>query len=168
MQPSSDQPAGAGRQLRRYGPLVAILVVGAVIAGVLVVTGGDDDDEQASTTGDVSDVELPEGVISYEQAEADGRLDEGEGEPVEAPVWLGDQGKHGGHRQVGEEVTDHRDEHAPARPVVQPHQDDLEREDPEEVVVPGNRSEQHQRGVPHHPDQPGDEQHQQGSVSYFL
>jgi hypothetical protein len=76
MQPSSDQPAGAGRQLRRYGPLVAILVVGAVIAGVLIATSGDDDDEEASTTGDLSDIELPEGAISYQQAEADGRLDE--------------------------------------------------------------------------------------------
>jgi len=80
MQPSTDQPSGsdAGRQLRRYGPLVAILVVLAVVAGVLVFAGGDDDDgdadETAADTGQTSGA--PEGVLSFQEAEEQGRLDE--------------------------------------------------------------------------------------------
>ncbi|MDQ3147779.1 MAG: hypothetical protein M3R01_12770, partial [Actinomycetota bacterium] len=76
MQPSSDRPAGSGRQLRRYGPLAAILVVLVVVAGVLVFTQGDDDDETATTGDTTTDAEAPSGVISYAQAEEDGQLDE--------------------------------------------------------------------------------------------
>jgi hypothetical protein len=80
MQPSTDRPAGSGgsgRQLRRYGPLAAILVVLAVIAGVLVFAGGDDDDgdDEAATTGEQAS-DAPEGVLSYQDAEDQGRLDE--------------------------------------------------------------------------------------------
>ena len=41
MQPTTDRPAGGGgnRQLRRYGPLVAILAVLAIVAGGLVFAG---------------------------------------------------------------------------------------------------------------------------------
>jgi hypothetical protein len=78
MQPSTDRPSGsgAGRQLRRYGPLAAILVVLAVVAGVLVFAGGDDDgDDEASTTGEETGG-APEGVLSFQDAEDQGRLDE--------------------------------------------------------------------------------------------
>ena len=78
MQPSTDQPSGSGRsrQLRRYGPLVAILAVLAIVAGVLVFAGGDDDgDDEATTTGEETSGG-PEGVLSYQDAEDQGRLDE--------------------------------------------------------------------------------------------
>jgi hypothetical protein len=79
MQPSTDRPSGSGgssRQLRRYGPLVAILVVLAVVAGVLVFAGGDDDgDDEATGSGEAASG-APEGVLSYEDAEEQGRLDE--------------------------------------------------------------------------------------------
>ncbi len=71
MQPSSDQPkGGAGRQLRRYGPVVAIVAVIAIVAGVLVATSGGDDDDAATDTA-AQQGETPEGAISFEQAEAD-------------------------------------------------------------------------------------------------
>jgi hypothetical protein len=78
MQPSTDRPSGsgAGRQLRRYGPLVAILVVLAVVAGVLVFAGGDDDGDDEATTAGQETSGGPEGVLSYEDAEEQGRLDE--------------------------------------------------------------------------------------------
>jgi Periplasmic binding protein len=78
MQPSTDQPSGssAGRQLRRYGPLVAILVVLAVVAGVLVFAGGDDDDGDDVATDQDQASGAPEGVLSFQQAEEEGRLDE--------------------------------------------------------------------------------------------
>ncbi|CAN5414043.1 hypothetical protein BH18ACT1_BH18ACT1_03440 [soil metagenome] len=77
MQPSSDRPEGGNRALRRYGPLVAILVVLAVVAGVLVANGGGDDDEDVATDADVaSEGETNEGVASFQQAEEEGRLDE--------------------------------------------------------------------------------------------
>jgi Periplasmic binding protein len=81
MQPSTDRPSGSGsgdrgRQLRRYGPLVAILAVLAIVAGVLVFAGGDDgDDETATDPGEETGGEV-EGVLSYEEAEEQGRLDE--------------------------------------------------------------------------------------------
>ena len=80
MQPSTDQPSGGsggtGRQLRRYGPIAAILVVLAVIAGVLVFAGGGDDDDDEATTSGESTSGGPEGVLSYQDAEDQGRLDE--------------------------------------------------------------------------------------------
>src|SRR4051812_10259081 len=80
MQPSTDRSSGsggAGRQLRRYGPIAAILVVLAVIAGVLVFAGGDDDGDgdKAATTGQQTSGG-PKGVLSYEDAKDQGRLDD--------------------------------------------------------------------------------------------
>ncbi|MCI3948474.1 MAG: hypothetical protein K0R11_408, partial [Acidimicrobiales bacterium] len=81
MQPSTDRPSGSGsgdrgRQLRRYGPLVAILAVLAIVAGVLVFAGGDDgDDETATDPGEEAGGEV-EGVLSFQEAEEQGRLDE--------------------------------------------------------------------------------------------
>lgn len=84
MQPSSDQPTDpeGSNALRRYGPIVAIVAVIAVIAG-LVLAGGGDDDEAAETTDDrtettdggteTTDGEAtrPEGAISWTQAQDD-------------------------------------------------------------------------------------------------
>ena len=81
MQPSSDQPTepGSGNALRRWGPIVAIVAVIAVVVG-LVVMGGGDDDDTASTGDDASETEdgstdstdgaaRPEGAISWAQAQ---------------------------------------------------------------------------------------------------
>src|SRR4051812_27369275 len=79
MQPSTDQPSGSGgrgRQLRRYGPLAAILVVLAVVAGVLVFAGGDDKGNKESTTGGKKASGAPAGVLSYQDAKDQGRLDD--------------------------------------------------------------------------------------------
>ncbi len=80
MQPSTDRPSGSGgsgRQLRRYGPLVAILAVLAIVAGVLVFAGGDDDgDDEATTGSDEQATDAPEGVLSFQDAEEQDRLDE--------------------------------------------------------------------------------------------
>lgn len=71
------------RQLRRYGPLVAIVLVVAVVATVVVLGGGDDDTPSA-TEGEAAEggyaVEtewggtftLPEGVIPFSVAEREG------------------------------------------------------------------------------------------------
>jgi hypothetical protein len=77
MQPSTDRPSGsgAGRQLRRYGPLAAILVVLAVVAGVLVLVNNNDDDKDEAATGSQTSGG-PTGVLSYQDAEDQGRLDE--------------------------------------------------------------------------------------------
>ncbi|CAN5714305.1 hypothetical protein BH24ACT3_BH24ACT3_17560 [soil metagenome] len=74
MQPSTDQPTGSdkGRALRRYGPLVAIVAILAIVAGTLVVTGGGDDDGDEQDSGEVAQVgDFPEGAITFDQAEAD-------------------------------------------------------------------------------------------------
>lgn len=72
MQPTEAPSGGSSRALKRYGPLIAIVAVIAIVAGVFAVTGGDDSgddgggDEAASDTGDG---ELPEGVIPFDQRE---------------------------------------------------------------------------------------------------
>lgn len=79
MQPSSDQPSdpeGRGSALRRFGPMVAIVAVIAVIAGLVIAGGGDDDnDEDEATTGtdpEAGPAERPEGAISWTQAQDEG------------------------------------------------------------------------------------------------
>ena len=76
---SSDEgKSGSGGQLRRWGPLVAIVAVVAIAVGALVLTGGGDDDESASTSttaapgGEVTSDDLPEGVLPFSVAEAEG------------------------------------------------------------------------------------------------
>lgn len=71
MQPTETPGGSRGRTLKRYGPLLAIVVVLLVIAGVFAFTGGSDDDgddgggDEAAETGG----ELPEGVIPFDQRE---------------------------------------------------------------------------------------------------
>ncbi|HEY8545255.1 MAG TPA: hypothetical protein VIL36_09410 [Acidimicrobiales bacterium] len=77
MQPSSDldydPPPSA---LRRYGPLAAVLVVIALIAGASVVLSGDDGDEE---TGDQAAEPVgegyPDGVVTWSMAQEDESLD---------------------------------------------------------------------------------------------
>lgn len=80
MQPSSDQNSGgsAGSPLRRYGPVIAIVAVIAVILGIVLTTGGDDDTatDDTTTSSGLDDtggpVERPEGAISFSMAEEEG------------------------------------------------------------------------------------------------
>src|SRR3712207_4479631 len=71
MQPSSDRPTSATstRTLRRYGPLIAIVVVVAFVAGALVLSGGGDDSEDEGTGATEN---LGEDALSFSQAEEDG------------------------------------------------------------------------------------------------
>ena len=75
MMPSSSSPSGSegGNGLRRWGPLVAIVAVLALVAGV-VLLGGDDDDDEASpgTTEAESGEPAANGAISFSQAEEQG------------------------------------------------------------------------------------------------
>ena len=52
MQPSSsgDTPTKSGNPWRRYGPLIAIVAVIAIIAGILIFASGDDDNGNATAT----------------------------------------------------------------------------------------------------------------------
>lgn len=81
MQPSSDQQGSAapgGGALRRWGPIAAIVVVLAIVGGLIAMSGGDDEDDPTETTEAASpdetggDSDLPEGVMTYNQAKADG------------------------------------------------------------------------------------------------
>jgi hypothetical protein len=73
----------AGAQLRRYGPFIAVLVVVAIVAVVLVVSGGGDDDAETAdtaasdeTTATGAPVPTGDMPITYEEAEADGTVDD--------------------------------------------------------------------------------------------
>jgi hypothetical protein len=72
VQPSNDElEPPKGSQLRRYGPIVGVLVVIALIAGLAVVSGGGDgdgDDTATDTTEPVPD-ELPDGVVTWSMAQ---------------------------------------------------------------------------------------------------
>ncbi len=51
MQPSSsDTPTKSGNPWRRYGPLIAIVAVIAIVAGILIFASGDDDDGGSAAT----------------------------------------------------------------------------------------------------------------------
>jgi hypothetical protein len=76
---SSDEgKSGSSSQLRRWGPVVAIVAVVAIVVGALVLSGGGGDDEDASPTsttatdGTVTSDDLPEGVLPFSVAEAEG------------------------------------------------------------------------------------------------
>lgn len=78
---SSDEGgSGSSGQLRRWGPLVAIVAVVAIAVGALVLTGGGDGDDDASSTtttspsgdGTITSDDLPEGVLPFSVAEAEG------------------------------------------------------------------------------------------------
>lgn len=71
MQPTSTPEESRGRTLKRYGPLLGIVVVLAVIAAVFAFTGDDDGDDDASGDDEAAETgsELPEGVIPFDQRE---------------------------------------------------------------------------------------------------
>ena len=74
-----EEPQGSGGSgaLRRWGPLVAVVVVVAVVVGFLITKGSDEDVASGTTTTTPSgDVKLPDGVVSFSSAEADGTVDE--------------------------------------------------------------------------------------------
>ncbi|MGH9258950.1 MAG: hypothetical protein ACRD08_03475, partial [Acidimicrobiales bacterium] len=72
MQPVNGSSANNHRLLRRYGPIAAVMVVIAVLAGVSFLGGDDGGDEAASSdtpatpTGD-----LPDGVVTWSMAQED-------------------------------------------------------------------------------------------------
>jgi hypothetical protein len=83
----SESPPGSpsgGRALRRYGPLIGIVAVIAIVVVVVAVSGGDGDGSGSdSGSGESADgltvelesgetVTLPEGVIPFSVAEAEG------------------------------------------------------------------------------------------------
>ncbi|UDY35763.1 hypothetical protein [Dermatobacter hominis] len=76
-----EEPEGSGGSgaLRRWGPLVAVVVVVAVVVGFLITRGGDDEDDVAAgstTTSPSGQTQLPEGVVSFSSAEADGTVED--------------------------------------------------------------------------------------------
>ncbi len=78
MESTAPPPSGGSNALKRYGPLIAILVVVAVVAVIAIVvsSGGDDDDTATTdTTGASSDQALPEGVMTWSEAERQGITD---------------------------------------------------------------------------------------------
>ncbi len=83
MEPGDVGDQGSGRGVRRWGPLVAILAIVVVIVAVIALTSGGGDDEADSEEGpgatsdattETSDgtVALPEGVLPFSVAEAEG------------------------------------------------------------------------------------------------
>lgn len=75
MQPASAEGvADRSSALKRWGPLVAIVVVLALVAGLVLLGGGDDEDETATSdaTSDGTEPEAPAGVLTFEQAEEQG------------------------------------------------------------------------------------------------
>src|SRR4051812_2210724 len=76
MLPSSDgsESADRNRNLRRWGPLVAIGVIAVIVVAVLLVGGGSDDDDDAADAGTGStdaSGEAPSGAVSWTQAQDD-------------------------------------------------------------------------------------------------
>lgn len=80
MQPSDDQqgPPERASALRRWGPIIGIVTVIAVIAGISFI-GGDNGDGETSAEEDsttTTPAELPEGVVTWSMAERDETVDE--------------------------------------------------------------------------------------------
>ncbi len=78
MQPSSeDEELAPPRRspLKRFGPLVGVLAVIALIAGVAVVSGGDDEsaetDDESATTAPRAEGDYPDGVVTWSMAQED-------------------------------------------------------------------------------------------------
>ena len=70
MEPSTDRPnEGRSRQLRRYGPVIAIVVIAAVVGAVVLFTSGGDDAQQ-TTARDQGNA--PTRAISFSRAEREG------------------------------------------------------------------------------------------------
>lgn len=83
MMPSSGSTGpDKGSGLRRWGPIAAIVAVIAIVGGVVALGGGDDDEDAATTTTAApagtgttaggGEATLPEGAISFSQAQAEG------------------------------------------------------------------------------------------------
>jgi hypothetical protein len=75
MQPSSDNTGSAapgGGALRRWGPIVGIVAVVAIIGGVVVLSSGDDGDKADTTGTTAAPGEQPDGAISFSRAQAEG------------------------------------------------------------------------------------------------
>lgn len=75
MEASAPPPTGGSNALKRYGPLIAIAVVIAVVAGIAVFARSGDDETSTDTTAVAADQGLPEGVISWSEAERQGTTD---------------------------------------------------------------------------------------------
>ncbi|HNE75735.1 MAG TPA: hypothetical protein PK623_12540 [Microthrixaceae bacterium] len=72
-----EDPQGSGSSpLRRWGPLIAVVAVIAVVVGLLVTRGGGDDTSASTTTTPSGGTDLPEGVVSFSAAKADGTVDD--------------------------------------------------------------------------------------------
>ncbi len=61
--------------LRRYGPLIGILVIAAIVAVIVIVASGGDDDDTASTDTTSGLASSLEGVVSWSTAEDQGITD---------------------------------------------------------------------------------------------
>jgi Periplasmic binding protein len=76
MMPSSSSPSGSeggGSGLRRWGPLIAIVVVLALVAGVVLLGGDDGDQEDTATeTTEAGSTDSPTGAITFSQAQEEG------------------------------------------------------------------------------------------------
>jgi hypothetical protein len=78
VQPTSSSP-NRTNPWKRYGPIVAIAAVVAIVAVVAVLASSSDDDDGETTAGTGTTVatgELPEGVMNWTTAEAQGLTDE--------------------------------------------------------------------------------------------
>lgn len=77
MKTMEDPQESGSSALRKWGPLVAVVAVVAVVVGLLVTSGGDDDTASSTTTAPSGGgTDLPEGVVSFSSAEADGTVDD--------------------------------------------------------------------------------------------
>jgi hypothetical protein len=85
MQPTEAPAGGSSRTLKRYGPLIAIVAVIAIVGGIFAFSGGSDDDggddggDEEAGGAEVSD-DLPEGVIPFSAREEFDLTDEDFGE----------------------------------------------------------------------------------------
>jgi hypothetical protein len=81
MQPTETPKPGGSSTLKRYGPLIGIVVVLAIVGGVIALSGGDDSsDDEGSEEAAATGSELPEGVIPFSQREEFGLTDADFGE----------------------------------------------------------------------------------------
>ncbi len=77
MKAMEEPDQGRSTALRKWGPLAAVVVVVAVVAGFLIVNrSSDDKDTSASASGSSStSTKLPEGVMPFSVAKQEGKVD---------------------------------------------------------------------------------------------